>query len=293
MFAVLWKITPRLAEWITSPSNPLWTQIPPSTSTVVELGCGISGLLALSLGPWVGHYIATDQEYVYRLLRENLEANRDLAYNNNKNAPSRTNKRGKKDGGGRTGQQKKRRDKSTSPGSSSGLNISFAALDWELDDPGFLKESVGITTSSSTPDDDEDNNTNKEEDEQREEAEEEEEEDKGFDLLLSCDCVYNDALVTPFVRTCADICRLRPPYRPHHPDESESNGRAAKSNKNKPPTICIVAQQQRVPDVFEAWLKEALKEFWVWRVRDEVLGDGLKGGTGYVVHLLLLRDSSV
>ena len=143
---------------------------------MVELGCGISGLLALSLGPMVGHYIATDQEYVYRLLRENLEANRDLAYNNNKNAPSRTNKRGKKDGGGRTGQQKKRRDKSTSPGSSSGLNISFAALDWELDDPGFLKESVGITTSSSTPDDDEDNNTNKEEDEQREEAEEEEEE---------------------------------------------------------------------------------------------------------------------
>lgn len=250
---------------------------------MVELGCGISGLLALTLGPWVGHYIATDQEYVYRLLRENIEANRNLAYNNNKNASSRG-KRGKnKDGGGggRTGQQKKKREKSTSPGSD--LNISFAALDWELDDPGLLKESVGITTSSSTPNDEEDTANKEDDDEQGEE------EDKGFDLLLSCDCVYNDALVVPFVRTCADICRLRPAYR-HHPDES--NGQA-KSNKNKPPTICIVAQQQRVPDVFEAWLKETLKEFWVWRLRDEVLGDGLKGGTGYVVHLLLLRESSI
>ena len=224
----------------------------------------------------VGHYIATDQEYVYRLLRENLEANRDLAYNN-KNASGR-NKKGKKDGGGgRTGQQKKKRDKSTSPGSS--LNISFAALDWELDDPGLLKETVGIT--SSTPDDEEDSANDKDE------GEEAEEEDKGFDLLVSCDCVYNDALVVPFVRTCADICRLRPAYRTH---SDESNGRA---RNNKPPTICIVAQQQRVPDVFEAWLNETLKEFWVWRLRDEVLGDGLKGGTGYVVHLLLLRDSSV
>lgn len=256
---------------------------------MVELGCGISGLLALNLGPWVGHYIATDQEYVYRLLRENLEANRDLAYNNNKNASSRG-KRGKNKGGGgggkRTGQSKKKRDKSSSPGS--GMNISFAALDWELDDPGLLKESVGITSSSTTPDDEEDNNANKEDDD---DEQEEQEEDKGFDLLLSCDCVYNDALVVPFVRTCADICRLRPAYSPHS-DESKSNGQA-KNNKIKPPTICIVAQQQRVPDVFEAWLKETLKEFWVWRLRDEVLGDGLKGGTGYVVHLLLLKDSSV
>lgn len=246
---------------------------------MVELGCGISGLLALSLGPMVGHYIATDQEYVYRLLRENLEANRYLAYNN-KNASGRNNKRGKNDsgGGGRTGQQKKKRDKSTSPGSS--LNISFAALDWELDDPGLLKESAGIT--STTPDNEEDSANEKDEQEETEKGE-----DKGFDLLLSCDCVYNDALVVPFVRTCADICRLRPAYRPH---SDESNGHA---KNNKPPTICIVAQQQRVPDVFEAWLNETLKEFWVWRLRDEVLGDGLKGGTGYVVHLLLLRESNV
>lgn len=73
------------------------------------------------------------------------------------------------------------------------------------------------------------------------------------------------------------------------------------------PTIAIIAQQQRSPDVFEAWLKETLRLFRVWRI-DEfekntpplpppslllseagkriALGDG----SGYVVHVLVLRS---
>ena len=84
--AVLWKITPFFAEWISGlRSNPLWTHPdsplqPPAGKTVVELGCGIAGLVALSLGPWVQHYVATDQEYVHRLLRENLDENKGVAY---------------------------------------------------------------------------------------------------------------------------------------------------------------------------------------------------------------------
>ncbi|QQK44659.1 Protein kinase, ATP binding site [Penicillium digitatum] len=74
--AVLWKITPLFAEWITNPSNPLWTtSLLSQTSTVAELGTGISALVALVLAPSVRHYIATDQEYVRKLFRTNLDAN--------------------------------------------------------------------------------------------------------------------------------------------------------------------------------------------------------------------------
>lgn len=230
---------------------------------MVELGCGISGLLALALGPKVGYYIATDQEYVHRLLRENLAENKALAYKS-----SSSSSLGQKGRGG----QKKRAAAAAASTSQKGQhvddsNISFTALDWELDEPDTLKQSVGIVPLTTTT------TTGKHEDE-----------DKGFDLLLSCDCIYNEALIAPFVRTCADICRLRPAYNPE-----QANGETPGGKKN--PTVCIIAQQQRSPDVFEAWLEETLKVFRVWRLHDEVLGDGLKSGTGYVVHLLALREN--
>jgi hypothetical protein len=125
-----------------------------------------------------------------------------------------------------------------------------------------LKDSIGLTGNDDRHHDDEEG------------------EDKGFDLLLSCDCIYNEALVAPFVRTCADFCRLRP--------VQTTAGRRA----SRAPTICIIAQQQRSPDVFEAWLQETLRVFRVWRLSDEALGEGLRSGTGYVVHLLLLRNAT-
>ena len=42
---------------------------------MLELGCGISGLVGLALAPRVGRYIATDQSYVMKLLRQNLDEN--------------------------------------------------------------------------------------------------------------------------------------------------------------------------------------------------------------------------
>ena len=84
------------------------------------------------------------------------------------------------------------------------------------------------------------------------------------------------------MRTCTEIYRLRPAYEPAQDGEQVSPSRQ--------PTVCIIAQQQRSPDVFEAWLRQALREFRVWRLSDEVLGDGLKGGSGYLVHLLMVRE---
>ncbi|KAJ5171449.1 uncharacterized protein N7500_004232 [Penicillium coprophilum] len=247
--AVLWKITPLFAEWVTNPSNPLWTTaFLGQASTVVELGTGISALVALVLAPSVHHYIATDQEYVRKLFRTNLDANTSVSSSNSSNKS-----KGKSKG------SKSSKSKPTSSPAKPVDNISFAALDWETDQATSLKECVD-------PDD-------------VRAKDAEEEEDRGFDLLLSCDCIYNEALVAPFVRTCAEICQLRPAYVAGSEEQSS----------HRKPTVCIVAQQQRSPDVFETWLRETMREFRVWRLSDDVLGEGLRSGSGYLVHLLLAK----
>lgn len=182
-----------------------------------------------------------------RFFRTNLEENASV------NSGPSNKKTGKSKG---SGSRKKHASSKTSAISTpSTSNITFTTLDWELDQPSLLKDCIDPNSRQGM-----------------------DPEDKGFDLLLSCDCIYNEALVSPFVRTCAEICRLRPVY---DPDTDEPARR---------PTVCIVAQKQRTPDVFETWLRETLREFRVWRISDEVLGDGLKGGSGYLVHLILARD---
>ncbi|KAJ9235473.1 hypothetical protein DTO169E5_6189 [Paecilomyces variotii] len=264
--AVLWKITPLFAEWISNPTNnPFWSSsILHPSSTAVELGCGISGLVALALAPSIGHYIATDQEYVRRLFRANLDENIQTASSSRLGSSSSSSSRG----GTRTHTQNNKQKRGNKPtataagtkGTSPQNNITFTTLDWELDAPSTLKGTIqteqlpssSYSSSSETP-------------------------DLGFDLLISCDCIYNESLVAPFVRTCADICRLRPAYVS---DAEDAGSR---------PTVCVIAQQQRSPDVFETWLRETMRYFRVWRVSDEVLGKKLQAGTGYLVHVLLVR----
>lgn len=221
---------------------------------VTELGCGISALVALALAPTVQHYIATDQEYVRRLFRTNVDANAAV------NAPS-VKQRGSKAKG-------KSATKKQIAGNPTVSNITFTTLDWETDQPSLLKACIESETGGR--------------DTHRKNDDDDEEEDLGFDLLLSCDCIYNEALVAPFVRTCAEISRLRPVYQPSGESGSQSR---------RLPTVCIIAQQQRSPDVFETWLRETLREFRVWRLSDEALGDGLKSGKGYLVHLLMVRET--
>lgn len=232
---VLWKITPLLSTWLSSSTNPLRNTLLNRDFAVVELGCGISSLLALSLGPLVGRYVATDQEYVRRLFRENLLGNVPVAYRQGSNGGGGGGKRGK--GGGKVKASHAAEKKENSDSDSQ--NISFMPLDWEVNSPVGLKEVPGAGN--------------------------------GFDMLVSCDCIYNEALIAPFVRTCAEVCRLR-----------------EEGVKRK--TVCVIAQQQRAPEVFETWLREAMREFRVWRVADEVLGEELKLGSGYVVHLMVLKD---
>jgi hypothetical protein len=213
----------------------------------VELGCGISGLTALALAPLVGHYLATDQEYVARLFRQNLESNPPL---------QQSQKTGSSKGKGRKQQQKSKSKIDSSGSAAMHPNITFTSLDWELDNPARLRQEIPTLEEA------EDQPSSADSDP-----------DPGFDLLISCDCIYNEALIAPFVRTCAEISALR-----------------SNTLKSRKPTICIIAQQQRSPDVFEAWLRETMRVFRVWRVDSSVLGGKLGSGSGYLVHALLLKE---
>ncbi|KAG9843825.1 hypothetical protein KCU98_g7549, partial [Aureobasidium melanogenum] len=213
--AVVWKVTPRFAEWLISPGNLLARHgIVSPESSVLELGCGIAGIVPLTLAPLVQQYIATDQAYALKLLKENIDQNTAST---------------------QTGTKNKKPSKRANVVPSS--NIQIESLDWEIDDVNsFLK-------SNNAP--------------------------EGVDLVIACDCIYNYALIKPFVQTCVDICRSRTGERP---------------------TVCVIAQQLRQPDVFEEWLEEFNKHFRTWRVSDEALTDDLKENSGFMIHIGILRQ---
>ncbi|KAF1913186.1 hypothetical protein BDU57DRAFT_532267 [Ampelomyces quisqualis] len=208
--AVVWRITPLFSTFLSSPTNPFFTSslLTPS-STMLELGAGVSGILALTLAPRVAHYTATDQSYVLKLLRQNISENFSSVF------PSRNKKGPKKSNG--DGAQK----------------ITVQQLDWQLDDPSPLAP---------------------------------------VDMVLACDCIYNDSLIEPLNSTCAAICGLRC------------------NTANTNPTVVCIAQQLRSPEVFEAWLKSFAQRFEVWRVPGCVLGEGLGEASGFVVHVGVLRE---
>lgn len=133
----------------------------------------------------------------------------------------------------------------SSPSSHKASKLKFLALDWETDTVESLPALLAPEKDSKKP---------------------------KVDVVLACDCIYNDSLIRPFTRTCEDLCRLA--------------GATSTSN----PTICIIAQQLRSSDVFEAWLSAFMRSFRVWRVPYNLLSDGLKENSGYVVHVGILRS---
>lgn len=204
---------------MSSPTNFLFTSyvLSPS-STILELGAGVSGIVALSLGPKVSKYTATDQSYVLKLLRQNITENLDAVL---PPAKKQKGKAGKKTGAAE-GERK----------------IEAVELDWETSEVSHLQP---------------------------------------VDLVIAADCIYNEALIEPLNSTCAAICKLR------------STSDAELPHDEKRPTLCIIAQQLRSPDVFEAWLKSFHRLFDVWRVPDGMLDEGLREGSGFVVHVGVVR----
>ena len=233
--AVVWKISPLFAEWISSRQNVLFeNDILNKRSVVLELGCGVSGIVALALAPHIDRYIATDQNYALKLLKQNILGN--------------STKRSDPDRSKSSNNQNSQRKPTKATCNADLETIQVMPLDWELDSlntlPDLLKAG-GCNLAESNK--------------------------GGVDAIVACDCIYNDALIQPFVNTCIDICRLRA-Y------ESDSM-----------PTLCIVAQQLRSSEVFEAWLVAFHKAFHVWRIPDAQLTESLKQDSGFVVHIGALR----
>ena len=216
--AAIWATSVRFAQWISSPDNVLFKHdIIDASSSVLELGSGISGLVGCVLAPRVEHVVLTDQQYTLKLLKENVNANL---------VPIRTGK----------GRMKQIDINHPS------ARISIEPLDWETDAIAPFLANNGFTT--------------------------------GADVVLACDCIYNYALIEPFTQACADICRVRQP-------KSELNEAL--------PTVCVVAQHLRQPDVFEEWAEVWMRKFHTWRIPSEMLGEALGEGSGFAVHAGVLK----
>ena len=166
-------------------------------------------------------YIATDQPYTLKLLKNNIMENMSQLSKESK-SPNRI---------------RPIRDVEGSFG-----NIRIRPLDWETDSVASLYSDVGLSTTKDQ-----------------------------IHLVVACDCIYNESLVEPFVNTCAEICQLCP---------GEST------------TLCIVAQQLRSPDVFEAWLRVFHAIFRTWRLPDDMASPDIGENSGFVVHIGLLRNTS-
>lgn len=222
--AVVWKITPLFAEWIALEENVLFrSSVLDRQSTVLELGCGISGIVAIASSPRVGRYVATDQEYVFKWLKPNIQNNAPKSISFNK-----VKQHGKIPG--------------FDPMSN---NILIMALDWESSSVSELPEIIGINSRDNV---------------------------QSINAVIACDCIYNEALIEPMVRTCAEICQL---------PNASTLGKA---------TVCIIAQQLRSDVVFGAWLFAFHKTFRVWRVPDDLLLRELREGSGFVIHVGILRE---
>jgi len=183
----------------------------------------------------VARYVLTDQPYVARLVRQNLDENRPSSP---RRPPARSRKA--RPAAAAAGGA----DPPAPPGDQDAAKLAFAPLDWETDQVG-----PSLTGSPAH---------------------------ESFDAVIACDCIYNDALVEPLVQTCADACRLR----------SRDGGQRPPN-----PCLCIVAQQLRNPDVFEAWLEAFHARFRVWQLPDALLSPGLRVGSGFAVHLGVLRET--
>lgn len=240
--AVVWKVTPLFAGWLSAPNNLLFrTGIlahpgrQQDGSTVLELGCGVSGLVGLATAPLVGRYVLTDQSYVARLVEANIAQYKPAAPSSRKTHAAISGRKG--------GRPKPLPPPAVAPGRDATLH--FRALDWETDTPH--------ATLCGTP-----------------------------DVVVACDCIYNDALIVPLVSTIFETCRLK----------TAAGGREGEDKSAQTPCVAVVAQQLRDPEIFEAWLREFMaKGFRVWRVPDGELPEGLRESSGFVVHAGILKEA--
>ncbi|KAK9256928.1 hypothetical protein V1507DRAFT_448554 [Lipomyces tetrasporus] len=274
--AVLWKISPLLAEWVLTPGTVFHhlffgNRECGSGPEIIEIGAGISGILtcALSIPLFAGEngsYIATDQSHILPLLKKNIVSNIHAIQQATAHWTHRANvspyksitiTANDKESQGESGEWKGRQDnlrrKVKSPdhdvhshrsrGSRSreselsGPRVEVLELDWEhaTSDVRFIRDLLWTS------------------------RDDEVEAKKGFDVVIACDSVYNDFLISPFVNTLKLL-----------------------AGEN---THILIGMQLRSHDVLEAFLNEAqLNGLDVWYVLPEHLPENMQ--PGFAVYYL-------
>ncbi|KAL1900478.1 Ribosomal protein lysine methyltransferase [Sporothrix stenoceras] len=258
--AVLWKITPVVAEWLARPENMLFGDADGGLlgreSAVLELGCGIAGVIGLALTgkgtKAAGHSSAPRKKAgrSKRPGRDTLSPSPSSTSSNSWASFSTANTVGRYI---LTDQpyvhkflQRNLEENGAHEGSSPLL---FEPLDWETDEVTPAGRLGGVSS---------------------------------FDAVLACDCIYNEALVAPLVQTCVDVCKLR--------EAENESGRDNNNRNQKPPTVVVVAQQLRDPDVLTTWLTAFAASFRVWRVPESLLTPALLPTAGFAVHIGILKN---
>lgn len=72
---ICWQSAIYAADWILGEPACPFHQLFASDQTVLELGAGVGGVLVSLLGPRVGHYVASDQKHILKLLKANFSEN--------------------------------------------------------------------------------------------------------------------------------------------------------------------------------------------------------------------------
>lgn len=72
---VCWQGAVNFADWILADANCPFREIFKPEISVLELGAGVSALLASVIGPRVSRYVASDQKHVLKLLKQNFANN--------------------------------------------------------------------------------------------------------------------------------------------------------------------------------------------------------------------------
>ncbi|KAK9455278.1 hypothetical protein V1511DRAFT_499975 [Dipodascopsis uninucleata] len=273
--AVLWQVSLLFAEWILTPNSLFYELFFQRTFTdscsndtsngasricypkIIELGAGVSGLLAcsLSLGLLVppsenvetgsvispGTYIATDQDHIIPLLKKNISKNisaiESLVHERHKSVNLLSSDTIEFVVGDNNRISCKRTDSTNKICIDSSIEV--IPLDWERasQDVTDLKSAIFQNIHD---------------------GQEEE-----FDIILACDTIYNDYLIDPFVRTIKMLAG--------------------------PKTSVIIGIQMRSHDVLEQFLNRSLEVgFRIWSVKGESLSEKMRDG--FAVYYMRIQD---
>ncbi|KAK9452294.1 uncharacterized protein V1518DRAFT_410847 [Limtongia smithiae] len=237
--AVLWQVSPLFAQWVLTPTSVFHHLFARSDTKMLEIGAGVSGILACTLSaPMLarrnagGVYIATDQFQILPLLRKNVQNNIVTV----QDSIMRINHRKREEVGfvslTLAGKHASREEHSIKghhhcqSSTDSGPRIEVMELDWEHARMDIQHIRSNIFPSAPSTD---------------------------FDVVIACDTVYNDFLISPFVDTLALLA----------------------GND----THILVAMQMRAHDVQEEFITTALeKGLAIWHVPAEQLSTDMRDG---------------